>query len=68
LEVGRLADLVMLDRDYMAIQQEEIINIQSLFTMVGGRVVFDAGLSAVSMLNRYDLYQRGCGSLIDLCI
>ncbi len=42
LEVGKLADLVVLDRDYMSIPADDIFNIQPMMTMVGGRVVFDA--------------------------
>ena len=41
LEVGKLADLVVLDRDYMTIPADDIINVQPVLTMVGGRVVFD---------------------------
>jgi len=44
LEVGKLADLVVLDRDYMTIPVDEIFDIQPVMTMVGGRVVFDAAL------------------------
>ncbi len=41
LEVGKLADLVVLDRDYMTIPADDIFDIESVLTMVGGRVVFD---------------------------
>ena len=41
LEVGKLADLVVLDRDYMSIPADDIVNIAPLLTMVGGRTVFD---------------------------
>ena len=41
LEVGKLADLVVIDRDYMTIAADDIINIEPILTMVGGRVVFD---------------------------
>ena len=47
LEVGKFADLVVLDRDYMSIPADEIFDIEPLLTMVGGRVVFEA--SAGSM-------------------
>jgi predicted amidohydrolase YtcJ len=39
IEVGKLADLVVLDRDYLDIPDEEIKQIKSLLTLVGGRVV-----------------------------
>ena len=41
LEVGKLADLVVLDRDYMSVPADEIFNIEPVLTMVGGRVVFE---------------------------
>lgn len=44
LEVGKLADLVVLDRDYMSVPEDEIFTIQPLMTMVGGRIVFDTAL------------------------
>jgi predicted amidohydrolase YtcJ len=39
LEVGKLADLAVLSADYMAVPIEEIAEIESLLTMVGGNVV-----------------------------
>ena len=42
LEAGKFADLVVLDRDYLAVPADEIFDIQPLLTMVGGRIVFDA--------------------------
>jgi len=42
LEVGKLADLVVLDRDYMTVPADEIFDIESDLTMVGGRVVYEA--------------------------
>jgi predicted amidohydrolase YtcJ len=43
LEVGKLADLVVLDRDYMTVPVDEIFDIQPVMTVVGGRVVFESG-------------------------
>lgn len=40
IEPGKLADLVIIDQDYMTIPQDEIGKIKTLLTMVGGRVVF----------------------------
>jgi predicted amidohydrolase YtcJ len=40
LEVGKLADLVVLDRDYLTVPAAEIKHIQPTMTMVGGRVVY----------------------------
>ena len=44
LEVGKFADLVVLDKDYMTVPVEEIFYIEPQMTMVGGRIVFDASL------------------------
>jgi predicted amidohydrolase YtcJ len=43
LEVGRLADLAVLSKDYMTVPVDQIGGIESLLTMVGGRVVYAAG-------------------------
>ena len=43
LEVGKQADLVVLDRDYMTVPAAGIRRIKPTLTMVGGRVVFEAG-------------------------
>ncbi len=40
LEVGKLADLVVLDRDYLTVPAGEIKDIRSVLTLVGGRVMF----------------------------
>jgi len=42
IEPGKLADLVVLDRDYLTVPADEIRNLTPVLTMVGGRVVFDA--------------------------
>jgi predicted amidohydrolase YtcJ len=42
LEVGKLADLAVLSADYLDVPTEEISDIESLLTMVGGRVVHSA--------------------------
>ncbi|HXG23634.1 MAG TPA: amidohydrolase family protein, partial [Chthonomonadales bacterium] len=41
IEVGKEADLLIIDRDYMTIPTDEIQKIQVLLTMVGGKVVFE---------------------------
>jgi len=43
LEVGKLADLVFLSDDYFAVPVDEIRNLESVMTMVGGRVAYGAG-------------------------
>jgi predicted amidohydrolase YtcJ len=41
-EVGKFADLIVLDRNPLQIPAEDIANIQVLETVVGGNVVYDA--------------------------
>ncbi len=42
LAVGRLADLAVLSRDYLTVPVDEVGRIESLLTMVGGRIVYAA--------------------------
>jgi predicted amidohydrolase YtcJ len=44
IEAGKLADLVVLDRDYLSIPADEIKDVAAALTMVGGRIVHDTGL------------------------
>ena len=44
IEEGKLADLVVLDRDYMTIPADRIRDIEPLLTMVGGKIVFRSGI------------------------
>ena len=44
IEPGKLADLVVLDRDYFTIPDADIKKIRSVLTLVGGKVVHDAGV------------------------
>ena len=39
IEPGKLADLVVLDRDYFTVPDEQIKQIRSVLTIVGGRIV-----------------------------
>ena len=41
LAVGKYADLLVLDRDYLAVPAREIKDIKPLITMVGGKIVHD---------------------------
>jgi hypothetical protein len=41
IQPGKLADLVVLDRDYLTVPAEQIKDIRSVMTMVGGRVVYE---------------------------
>lgn len=41
IELGKLADLAVLDRDYFAVADEEIKEINAAMTIVGGKVVYE---------------------------
>jgi hypothetical protein len=41
LEVGKLADLAVLSKDYFSVPVEEIGEIEAVMTVVGGRVVYE---------------------------
>jgi len=43
IEVGKLADLAVLNADYLTVPEDQIPKIESLLTIVGGRVVYAAG-------------------------
>ena len=49
IEVGQLADLVALTDDYLSIPEERIKNIQSVLSIVGGKIVY-----ATEEFARYD--------------
>jgi hypothetical protein len=43
LEPGKLADLAVLSADYLTVPVDQIGRIESLLTMVGGRIMYGAG-------------------------
>ena len=43
LEVGKLADLAVLSDDYLTVPLDEIGNLESVLTLLGGKVVYAAG-------------------------
>ncbi len=43
LAVGKFADLAVLSKDYLAVPVEEVGGVESLLTMVGGKIVYAAG-------------------------
>jgi hypothetical protein len=45
IEPGKLADLVVLDRDYFAVPDQEIKKIRSVLTVVDGKIVHNAGVT-----------------------
>jgi hypothetical protein len=48
IQPGKLADLVVLDRDYLTIPAEQIKDIRPVMTMVGGRIVYDAAVQTAT--------------------
>jgi len=42
IEPGKLADLAVLDRDYMTVPEAQIKNVRSVMTMVGGKIVHNS--------------------------
>ena len=43
IETGKYADLAVLSADYLTVPEEQIRSLQSLLTIVGGRIVYAAG-------------------------
>ncbi|MBA3270366.1 MAG: amidohydrolase, partial [Acidobacteria bacterium] len=41
LEVGKLADMVLLDKNVLTVEPREILSTRSLLTVIGGEVVFE---------------------------
>jgi len=44
IQPGKLADLVVLDRDYLTIPADQIKDIKPMMTVVGGRIVYEAAV------------------------
>jgi predicted amidohydrolase YtcJ len=42
IEVGKLADLAVLNGDYLTVPEDQIRSLESLLTLVGGRIVYAA--------------------------
>jgi predicted amidohydrolase YtcJ len=42
IQPGKLADLAVIDRDYLTVAADQIKDIKVMMTMVGGRIVYDA--------------------------
>jgi len=40
LEAGKLADLVVLDKDYMSVPEDQISELEVILTIVGGKIVY----------------------------
>ena len=40
IEVGKLADLTVLDKDIMTIQEDEILDTNVVMTIIGGKIIY----------------------------
>ena len=41
IETGKLADMVVWDRDYYSVSKDGIKDIQAVMTLVGGKIVYE---------------------------
>ena len=41
IEIGKFADIVILDKDYFLVSEEDIKTIKSVLTVVDGNIVYD---------------------------
>jgi predicted amidohydrolase YtcJ len=48
IQPGKLADLVVIDRDYLTVPADQIKDIKSVMTMVGGKTVYEAATPSTS--------------------
>jgi predicted amidohydrolase YtcJ len=48
IQAGKLADLVVLDRDYLTVPADDIKDIKPVLTVVGGKIVYDGAAEAQS--------------------
>jgi len=51
IEIGKLADLVILDQDIMLINLKDIINVQVMMTIKNGKVLYNKKESSISLLH-----------------
>jgi len=42
IESGKLADIIVLDRDILTIDPEDLLNVQVITTIVDGKIVYEA--------------------------
>ena len=52
IQPGRFADLAVTDKDFLTVPAEQIKDIKSVMTIVGGRIVYDAAKDAASPSTR----------------
>ena len=67
IQPGKLADLLVLDRDYLTVPADQIKNIKPVMTMVGGRIVYDASIAAqAATIERSEICAALLGSFVGL--
>ena len=71
LEPGKLADFIVLDRDYTTIPERDIENIRVLMTVVGGKIVHlvpsmagELGLEPIGAQHETGFWQEKSGSRV----
>ena len=42
VEIGKLADFTIFDRDIMTVEEQEILNAETVMTIVGGEITYRA--------------------------
>ncbi len=52
LEPGKQADLVVLDKDYMTVPEDDISEIKVLMTLIGGKLIYDASRDNIPIPGR----------------
>jgi adenine deaminase len=55
IEPGKFADLVVIDRNYMTVPEDDISEIRSLMTILGGKLIF----LRTDFANEYNLRPAG---------
>ena len=55
LEVGKLADMIIIDRDYLTVSEDDILKIRPLMTMLGG----DIGVLQQSLAQEFGMDPAG---------
>lgn len=48
IETGKIGDLVVLDKDYHTVSDEDLKRINPILTVLGGKIVYDAGVVSSS--------------------
>jgi len=55
IEVGKLGDLLILDGDYMAVPEDQIVNLGVQKTIVGGKIVYETSTPGPCKNSRFEM-------------